>query len=180
MKNNCAILNCVKKEIYFKFEDKHFTVNLAEGDLEDSWNTIQFSDNTMLDVNFHWDESDKPYMSLYGLTYDSESDTFNTNWNEDYPISIVQVFGTKADYFDQKFNSSTSDMSFTVYVGAKLVKRTKSLNTASDMSVTLTMLEKKEDVHVIATDKDGATKIMSSVAKKFIDSANIKLNQNEK
>lgn len=175
MKNNCAILNCFTKQLFFKFEDKHFTVDLTEGDLEDSWNTIAFSENTELDFNFYWEEGTEPCASLYGLIL-NEDGTYSPDTSDSYPLSIVNVFGTYADYFNEEFNANKGNVSYKVYVGSKLVKRTKSLNTASDMSVNLIMLEKQEDVHVIAVDRSGATKIISA-EKKHIDSANIKLNE---
>lgn len=175
MKNNCAILNCFTKQLFFKFEDKFFTVDLTEGDLEDSWNGIAFSENTSLDFNFSWQEGTEPCATLYEI-YQNEDGTWSTDFFKSYSLSIVNVFGTYADYFNEEFNANKGNISYKVYVGSNLVKRTKSLNTASDMSVNLTMLEKKEDVHVIAVDRSGATKIISA-EKKHIDSANIKLNQ---
>ena len=162
MNNNSAILNCISKELLLKFEDKYFIVDLKEGDLEDSWNSIQFSDKTTLDFNFSWDYSDEnPNACLYGLTYLPESDTYETNTKEAYPIKITNTFGNKADYFDYEFQPNNKDKSYKVinyrvYSGCKLIKKATSLDIISDFSAKSMIVDNLNDVHIIGMDRFGA------------------------
>jgi len=158
MNNNTAILNCLSKQLFLKFEDKYFIVNLAEGDLEDSWNTIQFSDKTSLDINFTWE--DTPIATLYGLTYDSENDVYNVNLKERYPIKINFVFGNKADYLSLEFNDEIGVNTYRIFSGAKMIKRTTSLDIASDFVAKSIIIDKLVDVHIVGMDKYGATKVI--------------------
>ena len=66
MKNNTATLNCETKLITFKFQGEIFTVDLTEGDLSDSWNTVTKSNGVEWDINFYW-EDDEPSLLVYGL-----------------------------------------------------------------------------------------------------------------
>jgi hypothetical protein len=159
MTNNTAILNCLTKQLYIRFEYKYFTIDLTEGDLEDNWNSIQFSDETTLDINFHWE--DEPYVSLYGLIYDAKSDTYSTNTNEYYPIKISTIIGDKADYFDMEYQAEIGLNCYRVYSGCKMIKRTAYLNIASDFTAKARIVDKLKDVHLVAMDKYGATKVIN-------------------
>ena len=103
MKNNQAILNTETKRIEFLFKDKKYYVDLSEGDLHDSWNTIQDIETGILyDVNFSWEDSKyqkKPLFSVYG-SLDADDRGFHaTNLADQTPIKIIKIIGDKDTYF---------------------------------------------------------------------------------
>jgi hypothetical protein len=174
MGNNSAILNCVSKELYIRFIDKFFIVDLKEGDLEDNWNTILFSENTMLDVNLDWDfNSDFPTLCLYGLTYNAEKEVYETNTDEAYPISIVNIFGSKALYFGEDYKANIGINVYRVYSKSEMIKRTTSLSQASDLGAKLMISDKMPDIHITVTDKNGASKVVE-IEHKYIQNYQIK------
>lgn len=97
MKNNTAIFDAIKKTITFKFDDEEFTVDLTEGDLEDSWNGITTKKGVVWDFNFSWDEDSEPSMVLYE-TY-KEDGFLKTNHCNDELFKIVKQIGNFVDYF---------------------------------------------------------------------------------
>lgn len=72
MKNNTAKLDCITKLVDFKFNNEMFTVDIKEGDLSDSWNSITDKNGVMWDFNFSWeDEKDcDPSLCIYALKKD--------------------------------------------------------------------------------------------------------------
>jgi hypothetical protein len=178
-------LNCISKELLLKFEDKYFIVNLAEGDLEDSWNSIQFSDKTTLDINFSWEYSEEnPSVCLYGLTYLPESDTYETNTSEAYPIKITNIFGNKADYLNWVFQPNNKDNShkvihYRVYSGCKLIKKATSLDIVSDFIAKSVIVDKLNDVHTIGMDRFGA-KTTIEIDQKYYKKYEIQLKSKER
>jgi len=100
MKNNTATLNCKTKLITFQFQNELFIVDLKEGDLNDSWNTITTSDGVEWDINFYWDgETRVPNLSVYGLEDNGEGG-LQINTSDETTIEIIG--GYNADMF---FNS---------------------------------------------------------------------------
>lgn len=171
MNNNTAILNCLTKEISFRFEDKFFNLDLTEGDLEDYWNSINFWDGVTLDANFSWE--DEPSLTLYGLIYNKETNCYEVNTNEAYPIRITNVFGTKAQYFGYEFQPKVGVNHLKVYANSKLVKRTTSPDIASDLCAKLRIVDKIENAHITITDKYGASEIFD-VEEKYLTNYRLK------
>jgi len=103
MKNNTAILLKKERLIVFKFRDETFCVDLAEGDLDDSWNSIVSVDkkngtaNKVFDTNFYWEEI--PNFCLYGV-HENQEGQMLVDTSEEYPIEIVKQYGTKKQYFN--------------------------------------------------------------------------------
>ena len=95
MKN---ILNCKEKKVCFTYKKQKFVVDLTEGDLHDSWNSITLEDGSIRDFNFSWQEGCQPSITLYGVDEDN-STLFDNTEKVIYPDIII---GTKADYFSIK------------------------------------------------------------------------------
>jgi len=100
MKNNTAILLKKEKLIVFKFKDENFSVDLSDGDLEDSWNSILLKDGNYYDTNFNWDEvGGVPSLYLYKVNeVDGE---LRVDTSDDYEIKIIKQYGTKKEYFTE-------------------------------------------------------------------------------
>ena len=99
MENKQAILNCITKSIEFRFKDELFNIDLTEGDLHDSWNSITLKDGTTLDFNFGWEEDELPNLSLYGLTL-LDDGSFEINYRISYNFEIIEIIGTQDNYFN--------------------------------------------------------------------------------
>ena len=136
MKNNTATLDCVKKHITFCFNDETFTVDLKEGDIEDSWNSITDKNGVMWDINFSWEDTKgcKPSLAIYGLIEEDGQFTINTS-----DETIIKILGRpSADvYFKEKRFKYIFDVESKVEVKIynmkdELVFTTKSYNKASD------------------------------------------------
>lgn len=95
MKN---ILNCKEKKVCFTYKKQKFVVDLTEGDLHDSWNSITLEDGSIIDFNFSWQEGCQPSITLYKVDEDN-STLFDNTEKVIYPDIII---GTKADYFSIK------------------------------------------------------------------------------
>lgn len=102
-----ALLDCLTKKIEFVFDDFKYTVDLAEGDLHDSWNTIK-SKSGIYDINFSWDESDgSPSFTLYPLKEEEDRHGDKSKvtdcLNPVQTYKVVLVRGNKEDYFGVTF-----------------------------------------------------------------------------
>ena len=114
-----TILNCFTKKLTFWYEDEFHEVDLAEGDLHDSWNSIQLEDGTCFDFNFTWDKETEEFMkimtsngteeydneprfSIYELI-ENEDGTVSTDHNsyDSFGIYKSEFIGTNADYFNK-------------------------------------------------------------------------------
>ena len=98
MKNNTATLDCNTKLITFCFQNELFIVDITEGDLSDSWNSITVSNGEVFDFNFSWEDEDdcKPNLAIYGLI-DNGDETFSTDFDNETTIEILGK--PKADVF---------------------------------------------------------------------------------
>lgn len=93
-KNNQALFLADKKEIHFKFMDEVFAVDLTEGDLEDSWNTIFPKDGNAYDTNFDCeDENSQPSFCIYPIA-DNQIDS-----KASIKMTIICQSGTLKQYF---------------------------------------------------------------------------------
>lgn len=163
MKKNTAILDCVKKLITFNFNNEIFTVDIKEGDIHDSWNSIVDKNEVVWDVNFSWEDSKydpKPAFSVYALTKDEDSGLYSTNWSDYTVIKIGKTTLADKDVFfmEERFNypfDQTSPITCTVYNDKdEPVFKTKSGNRASDECYMRRM--KGEKVYTIIMDKHNA------------------------
>ena len=99
MKNNRAIVLFKEKVIVFRFCDEVFAIDLAEGDLEDSWNSITTWDGNVYDTNFCLEEpKDKPSFTIYECNL-GEDGLLHVEMGEYHEIKIVKQIGTKTQYF---------------------------------------------------------------------------------
>jgi len=160
MKNNTAILNCETKIIKFKYLNEEFTVDLKEGDIQDSWNTITDKNGVMWDVNFSWEDEkgEKPSFAVYGLKKNGKGE-LNIDYNKETSIKIGKSDRNiyfKEDRFKYVFNPLLP-LVFTVFdENDELVLKTKRGNKASDTKSNLTINGGKP--YMIVTDSNGATK----------------------
>ena len=74
------------------FADEEFTVDLTEGDLEDSWNGVTTKTGQVYDFNFSWQENEEPAMSLYKVKEDNSTDFFDSE-----SIKIIAQIGNFKD-----------------------------------------------------------------------------------
>lgn len=136
MKNNTAILDCVTKFVTFKFNNEIFTVDIKEGDLSDSWNSIVDKNGTTWDFNFSWEDDDscKPSLCIYALI-DNGDNTYSTDTSNYTVIKIGKASADvyfKEDRFRYKFDVE-SRMSINIYNGKdEVTHKTKSFNRACD------------------------------------------------
>jgi hypothetical protein len=136
MKNETAILDCVTKMITFKFNNEIFTVDIKEGDLSDSWNSITDKNGVMWDFNFSWEDTKgcKPCLAIYGLMKD-ECGNLTINTSDETSIKVGKA---SADVFfkEERFGyifDVESAVEVKIYNDKdELVFTTKSFNRASD------------------------------------------------
>ena len=98
MKNNTATLDCNTKLITFCFQNELFIVDITEGDLSDSWNSITTSNGVEWDINFFWDDDKdaKPCLSVYGLEDNGEGG-LQINTSDETVIDVIGEYD--ADVF---------------------------------------------------------------------------------
>lgn len=167
MKKNTAILDTVTKLIKFNYNGEEFTVDLKEGDLEDSWNSIVTKDEVIWDFNFTWEEGEKPYMTIYSLEF--VDGNYQRDYKNDTSVKIVQIIGDQNQYFnDKSFEYDYRLKShFEVFnANDELKLKTKSMNRASDTTVTAKFIHKEEGWYVIAVDTNGARLNLTNPPKK--------------
>lgn len=59
-----AVIEVYSKVMNLRFRGENFIIDLKQGDLEDNWNSILFTDNGVeFDTNFTWEEN--PSLCLY-------------------------------------------------------------------------------------------------------------------
>lgn len=160
MKNNTAILDTKTKLIKFMFNNQEFTVDIKEGDIDDSWNCITTEDGVLWDFNFCWEnEKCEPSLTIYALTEKDADGYQSTIWDKDTSIEIVEIIGNSNFFFEDKdfeFNGRLNPV-YEVFNGkGESFLKTKSLNKASDTGVTLRH-NGDADAYIIATDSNGAT-----------------------
>lgn len=161
MKNNTATLDCNTKLITFCFQNELFIVDITEGDLSDSWNSITTSNGEVFDFNFSWedDKDCKPSLSIYGLEDDGDGG-LQINTSDDTMITILgkpsaDVFFSE-ERFKYKFDVS-SPITGNVYNDKdEVVFKTKSMNRLSDELYI--RKSKGEKVYAVIMDKNNAKK----------------------
>lgn len=138
MKKNTAILNTVTKMINFNFNGEEFEIDLKEGDLHDSLNSITTKNDVVFDINFSWEDSKfqpDPAFSVYSLI-DNENGSWSTDWEDGTTIKIVEIIGDKNQYFrdtPQEYNPNAIPHKFEVFNGQnELQFKTKKFNKACD------------------------------------------------
>lgn len=105
-----AYLDCIEKTIKFKFKGQDFEVELAEGDLEDSWNSIRLSttvsgDDVYFDTNFAWGNNDEqPTFSVYPIIKKTDdkfpdSKLWDIDTDNGTSFDVVVKRGSYEDYF---------------------------------------------------------------------------------
>lgn len=161
MKNDTATLDCNTKLITFCFQNELFIVDITEGDLSDSWNSITTSNGEVFDFNFSWedDKDCKPSLSIYGLEDDGDGG-LQINTSDDTMITILgkpsaDVFFSE-ERFKYKFDVS-SPITGNVYNDKdEVVFKTKSMNRLSDELYI--RKSKGEKVYAVIMDKNNAKK----------------------
>lgn len=163
MKNNTAILDCITKIITFKFNNEEFTVDIKEGDIDDSWNSIVDKDGVVWDVNFGWEDSKyvpKPSFTVYALEKDKDG-FYSTNTSDYTNIKIGKTtLADKDIFFRERRFTYPFDVESPVVCKLyndkdELVFTTKSGNKASDEAYFRRM--KGEKTYTIMMDKHNAT-----------------------
>lgn len=165
MKKNTALLDCVNKLITFNFNDEIFTVDIKEGDLHDSWNSITDKNGVIWDFNFTWEDSKydpKPHLTIYGLHEPNEDGSLSTNWDESTTIKIGKA--DKDTFFkEERFRyifDATSPITCRVYNDKdEEVFKSKSFNKSCDELYLRNLSGVKH--YMILTDKNNATKLIS-------------------
>lgn len=135
MKNKQAIVDFIKEEIRFKFNDEEFVMNLKEGDKEDNWNSFQTKDKVVRDLNFTlFPDEGEMFFTVYDLM-DNEDGTFSTDTESWTRIKIVEVVGCVGDYLGIPFDGvKTSHFELFDDEGVMQLK-TKKFNKACDESI---------------------------------------------
>lgn len=162
-KNNTAFLDTHTKLIKFIFNDEEFIVDIKEGDLCDSWNSIVDKNDVVWDFNFSWEnEEEKPYLSIYALHEPNDEGFQSTNWEEDTSIKIVEILGNASFFFNDKdfeFNHLLPTR-YEVFDNNKVLQmKTKSFNKACDETV-IQKWKGNLGWYVEAIDSNGARKIL--------------------
>ena len=158
MKNNTAVLNCKTKRIKFMIDNELFDVDLTEGDLEDSWNSIKMKNGDLFDFNFCWEDTTYPALSLYEIKKYADGTLYTDFHSNTKSPSIVTIIGDKNDYLDvDEYVFDSSNILFVkVLHNNKELLSTSSINEASDFSGALEFQGKK--CAIVATDINGVTK----------------------
>ena len=167
MKNETAVLDCVTKMITFKFNDEIFVVDIKEGDLADSWNTITDKNGVMWDFNFSWEDTKgcRPNLSIYGLT--EENGEFTINTSDEIVIDILGFPSADVFFKEERFKYQfdiTSKVVCRIYnENDEVIFKTRSFNRTSDeMSI---RKYRGEKVYMVLTDKNNATKMIGEIVK---------------
>ena len=105
MKNNTATLNCETKLITFQFQNELFIVDITEGDLSDSWNSITTSNGVEWDINFYWedDNESKPCLSVYGLEDNGEGG-LQINTSDETVIDVIGEYDADIFFKEERLN----------------------------------------------------------------------------
>ena len=96
MEINTGIIDYDRKEAIFNFQGQEFVVDLAEGDLHDSWNSIIDREGFVWDFNFAQENIEEaPGISIYKVVNgEALTDEKNTT-----SIKIVETRGNILEYF---------------------------------------------------------------------------------
>jgi hypothetical protein len=161
MKNNTATLDCNTKLITFCFQNELFIVDITEGDLSDSWNSITTSNGEVFDFNFSWedDKDCKPSLSIYGLEDDGDGG-LQINTFDDTMITILgkpsaDVFFSE-ERFKYKFDVSSPITAKVYNENDEVIFKTKSFNRLSDELYI--RKSQGEKVYAVIMDKNNAKK----------------------
>ena len=105
MKNNTATLNCETKLITFQFQNELFIVDITEGDLSDSWNSITTSNGEVFDINFSWedDKDSEPCLSVYGLEDNGEGG-LQINTSDETVIDVIGEYDADIFFKEERLN----------------------------------------------------------------------------
>jgi hypothetical protein len=141
--------------------DEIFTVDIKEGDIEDSWNSITDKNGVVFDFNFSWEDTKgcEPNLSIYGLIENGDG-TWSINTSDETTFKILgkpsaDVFFKEAR-FKYKFDVSSKITGKVYNDKDEVVFTTKSFNRLSDELCIRKM--KGESVYAIIMDKNNATK----------------------
>jgi hypothetical protein len=157
MKNNKGTLNCKDRTFKFAYMNEFFEFNLVEGDLEDCWGTILLANGTIMEFNFYWEnfENCKPIVTLYGLKED-ENYQLLIDESDSTPIKVVEVVGTKADYFGLKFDNSLT-FKFLLMAEGQIIYQTRKIEkVAREFSKRITT--STAPIKILLMDSNGATR----------------------
>lgn len=157
MKNNKGILDCKNKTFTFAYLNEMFTIDLTEGDLEDSWNSILLDNGTVMDFNFSWDcmEEAKPLVSLYDLKKDENGETL-VDTSKNYPIKIIEIIGNRADYLGLRFDNGLS-FKFLLVSEGQILYQTKKIDKVA-REFTKRVEKSSSPIKILLMDSNGATK----------------------
>lgn len=158
MENNTAVLNCKTKKIAFMLDNEQFEVDLTEGDLEDSWNSIKMKNGDLFDFNFCWQDTTEPSLALYEIKKHGDGTLYTDFHSNTKSPSIETIIGSKNDYldtFEYEFDSVNILFVKVLHNGNELLN-TNSINEASDFRGELEYQGKK--CAIVVTDINGVTK----------------------
>lgn len=164
MKNNTAILDCITKLITFKFNNEVFTVDIKEGDITDSWNSITDKNGTTWDFNFSWEDDDscKPALSIYGLI-DNNDGTYSTNTSNYTRIKIIGKPSAdvyfKEERFEYKFDIESPIIARLYNSKDEEIFKTKSFNSACDELHFAKKVDAKSYIVILATSNNSTKRI---------------------
>jgi hypothetical protein len=160
MKNNTATLDCITKLITFKFKNEIFTVDITEGDLDDSWNSINTLDGVCYDFNFSWEDTKgcRPSLSIYGLIEEDGELSIDTT-----DTTSIKILGKpsadiffKEERFKYRFDVTLLVTCRVYNENDEEVFKTKSFNKCVDEMTTRNF--KGEKTYMIVMDNNNATK----------------------
>lgn len=135
MKNKQAIVDFIKEEIRFKFNNEEFVMDLKEGDKEDNWNSFQTKDGIVRDLNFTlFPDEGEMFFTVYDLIANGDG-TFSTDTSADTKIKIIGVIGTVGEYLDIRFDGSKISHFELLDEKGVLQTKTKSFNKACDLGI---------------------------------------------
>ncbi len=109
MKNNQAIFNAIDKTITFMFEDQIYTIDLTEGDLEDSWQGIITKNGIIYDTNFSYQYDENEVYIGFTLYPVEEDLTTIFGSDTDITFDIVEQIGTQEDYLGKPVSEWIED-----------------------------------------------------------------------
>lgn len=153
MENRKGVLNCKEKTFTFRFRGELFMVNLDRTDLRDNWNAINISDGAVFGVHFEWESS--PKVTLHKINLDRNM--ISTEKIKDYPIKVKQVIGTKAEYFEAKFDGSL-DLKYHVMDRRTIIYKSREYFKAATYKSKREAMDDTCYLKLIAVDSNGATK----------------------
>lgn len=136
------------------FRGEVFVIDLKEGDLGDSWNSIKLKTGEIFDFNFGWQRSIEPAVTLYAV----DSVHLTTDFSDWTTIKIKEIIGTQSDYFNLSFDSSLP-LKFELLKDNKVIYKAKSLTKLANEKVKRELLY-KQPLQKRVIDSNGASKYL--------------------